>query len=456
MIVERTTTIGTSAEELYAWHARAGAFERLVPPWERVRIVGAHPGLIEGARVELEIAAGPGTSRWVARHEGIEPGRGFVDVQESGPFARWVHRHRFEPIDAASATLSDRIEAELPFGPLGELAEPWVRRRLRRTLRYRHAVTGADVGFHAAFRTAPRLTVAITGASGLIGRTLGAMLASGGHQVIRLVRRPARGGEVQWDPAGRLDPAALRGVDAVVHLAGENIAARRWTAARKDLIRTSRIRGTETLVEAIRAASPGPRVLVSASAVGIYGDRGDETLTEDAAPGAGFLAEVGREWEAAARRARDAGVRTAQARFGVVLSPNDGALAKMLLPFRLGLGGPLGNGTQWFSWIGIDDVAGALIHTLLTDSLEGPLNVVAPAPVRNAAFAAALGAVLGRPAVLPVPGAALRLALGDLADEALLASARVLPAALERSGYRFRHPTIDSALRHVLGRPAPG
>ena len=452
MIVERRTEVGAPAEEVFRWHARPGAFERLVPPWESVRLRAPHPGLVEGSRALLAVTVGPLTTNWVARHEGVEPGRGFVDVQESGPFARWRHEHRFEPLGTERCVLVDRVDFELPGGPLGELAEPFVRKKLRHTLRYRHEVTAADLALHHGFRDRPRLTVAITGGSGLVGRALAALLTTGGHRVVQLVRRPAGVGEISWDPAGgRLDPAALAGIDAVVHLAGESIAAGRWTATRKDRIRSSRIAGTTTLARAIAAASPRPRVLISASAIGWYGNRGDDRLDEAARPGTGFLAEVGRAWEAATTPASDAGVRVVPARFGIILSPAGGALAKMLVPFSVGAGATLGSGQQWTSWISIDDCVGALAHILCSE-VAGPVNFVAPTPVTNAEYTSTLARVLHRPAWFGVPASLLRLRFGELADEGLLASTRVSPNRLVESGYSFRHPTLTGALEHVLGR----
>jgi len=301
------------------------------------------------------------------------------------------------------------------------------------------------------------LHVAVTGASGLIGSALTRRLMADGHRVSPLVRRPAGPGEISWDPAsGRLESKDLEGLDAVVHLAGESVGVR-WTASRKARIRESRVRGTRLLTEALARTSRHPAVLVSASAIGIYGDRGDEILTESSAPAAGddFLASVTRDWENAADSARAAGIRVVHPRFGVVLSPAGGALAKMLWPFRLGLGGRIGSGAQWMSWISIDDVAGALLHLIRTASLSGPVNLTAPAPVRNRDFTRALGRVLSRPAVLPVPAAALRLVLGEMADAALLASARVRPDRLIGSGYQFVHPDLDTALRQML-RPGGG
>jgi uncharacterized protein len=297
------------------------------------------------------------------------------------------------------------------------------------------------------------LHVAVSGAGGLIGSAFTRRLVTGGHRVSRLVRRAAGLGEISWDPvAGRLDSNHLEGVDAVVHLAGENIGVR-WTAARKARIRDSRIQGTSVLSEALARTRRHPTVLVSASAVGIYGDRGDEILTEKSAlgPREDFLAALGQEWENAASPARGAGIRVVHPRFGVVLSPAGGALGKMLLPFRLGLGGRMGKGSQWMSWISIDDVVGALLH-LLKEAVSGPVNVTAPEPLRNRDFTRALGRVLSRPTPFPVPAAALRLVLGEMADSTLLASTRVLPERLLGSGYRFADPDLDTALRHVLGQ----
>ena len=450
MIVERRTEMAASAARLFDWHARPGAFERLSPPWERVRLLQPHPGLVPGSRVELALRIGPLQQRWIARHESVSPGHGFVDVQEDGPFARWRHTHVFDSLGPDHSALTDRIECELPGGPLGELAEPTVRRKLRRLLAYRHAVTAADLALHGRTAGLPRLTVAITGASGLIGRTVAAMLSTGGHRVVRLVRRAAGPGEISWDPGrGILDPAALAGIDAVIHLAGENIAGGRWTTDRRARIRASRIDGTGTVARAMAAASPRPRVLLSTSAVGVYGDRGDLELDETAVPGSGFLPEVTLAWEQAAAPARDAGIRVVHPRMGVVLSPAGGALAKLLPLFRLGLGGPVGSGWQYLSWISVDDCAAALV-TLLTAETAGPVNLVAGAAT-NRDFTAALGGVLARPTFLPLPAAALRLVFGQMAEETLLASTRCTPRRLLDLPYPFRHPDLTSAFRHVLG-----
>jgi uncharacterized protein (TIGR01777 family) len=295
--------------------------------------------------------------------------------------------------------------------------------------------------------------VLIAGASGLIGRALAARLAQAGHQVRILVRRaPSAPGEIPWDPAaGRLDPAAIAGVDAIVNLAGENIAAGRWTAARRTAILRSRVEATRTLVVALQQLARKPEVFVSASAVGYYGERGDEILPEEAAIGHGFLSEVCLAWETHAEGAARAGVRTVLLRFGVVLAAAGGALAKMRPVFRAGLGGRVGSGRQWMSWVSLDDAVGAVEHALADPRCRGPVNVVAPAAVTNAEFTAALAGVLRRPALLPVPAAALRLLFGEMAEGTLLASTRAEPRALRRSGYEFRQPTLAAALRHELG-----
>jgi uncharacterized protein len=258
---------------------------------------------------------------------------------------------------------------------------------------------------------------------------------------------------VEWDPArGRLDPRALEGVDAVVHLAGESIAARRWSAAVKERIRRSRVDGTRLLSETLGNLERRPRVLVSASAVGYYGDRGETPLTEDSAPGAGFLADVCREWEAAADAARSAGIRVVHPRLGLVLAKQGGALPRMTLPFRLGLGGVVGSGRQYWSWIELGDLVRAIELCLGLDGLAGPINAVAPAPVTNREFTRKLGKVLGRPTLVPLPALAVRLLLGEMGRALLLGSARVLPRRLERAGFHFRHPGLESALRAALSR----
>jgi uncharacterized protein (TIGR01777 family) len=295
-------------------------------------------------------------------------------------------------------------------------------------------------------------SVAVSGATGLIGSAVADELRAQGATVLRLTRRPPRdSSEIAWDPqSGVGDPERLSGLSAVVHLAGENIAAGRWTAARKQRIRESRVVGTRSLCESLARASSPPPTLVCASAISYYGDRGDEVLEESSPPGTGFLPEVCREWEAAADPARAAGIRVVNLRIGVVLSRRGGALAQMLLPFRLGLGGRVGPGTQYMSWISRPDAAGVVAHVLTHPNLSGPVNTVAPHPVTNAEFTRLLGKVLERWTIFPLPAFAARLALGQMADDLLLASARVVPRRLLESGYVFRYPTLEECLTAEL------
>jgi uncharacterized protein (TIGR01777 family) len=304
------------------------------------------------------------------------------------------------------------------------------------------------------FSARPPLTVAITGTSGLIGSALVKRLRQRGHSVRRLVRHTPdqAAGEVQWDPErGLLDPVSLAGVQAVVHLAGAPIA-QRWTAARKEAIRTSRVKGTDLLAGTLAAMDQRPAVLLSGSAIGYYGDRGDEELDEGSRADSDFLANVTQEWERATTPAARGGVRVVLLRTGIVLAKEGGALAKLLLPFRMGLGGPIGSGRQWMSWIALEDHLRAIEFALHTDSLRGPVNLAAPNPTTNAEFASTLGRVLARPAILPVPRFALELLYGEMADATILAGQRAVPRALTAAGFTFNLPTLEQALRAELSR----
>jgi uncharacterized protein (TIGR01777 family) len=297
--------------------------------------------------------------------------------------------------------------------------------------------------------------IAVTGSTGLLGSALVAHLTAAGHAITRVVRSdPAGPGEIRWDiPRGAIDVEGLRGVDAVVHLAGEGIAERRWTDEQKRRILESRTQGTSLVAETLAGMDDGPRTLLSASAIGYYGDRGDAVLTEDSGPGEGFLPEVCKAWEAAADPARDAGVRVVHPRIGIVQTPDGGALGKLLPLYKVGLGGRLGSGKQYWPWVGIEDILGLVEHALVTPDLEGPVNAVAPSPVTNAEYTKTLAAVLNRPAVLPVPRFGPAILLGrELAQSLLFDSARILPERAEQSGYTFRHTNLETCLRDLLDR----
>ncbi|MBO9540468.1 TIGR01777 family oxidoreductase [bacterium] len=451
---EASTTLEVPTATAFAWHARKGAFERLIPPWMRVRLIERHGSIQDGDRLVMELSLGLIKRRWVAEHRDYQANRQFRDLQLEGPFAAWDHLHAFTPQGDHRCVLKDEIMYRVPFASLGQtVMGPTIARELTRMFGFRHERTRHDLARHEAFAQLGPQRIAITGASGFVSTQLAAFLTSGGHDVRPLVRRTAGEREIHWNPAtGALDLDKLEGVDAVIHLAGESIAGGRWTPERKAAIRDSRVQGTRLLAEGLAKLRRPPRVLVCASAIGFYGDRGEEVLTEASKPGTGFLSEVCQAWEAAADPAREAGIRVVHLRTGIVLSPGGGALAQMLLPFVMGVGGVIGSGRQWMSWIGFDDLIGAFHHALFTESLEGPVNATAPQPVTNAAFTRTLGKVLGRPTLFPLPAPVVRLVFGELGDALLLEGARVQPTKLEASGFKFHHPDLEAALRSELGR----
>lgn len=445
------------ASDLFDWHARRGALERLTPPWERVRVVDGFGGIDEGNRVTLSVPLGPVRLTWVSRQSEVIPGRQFKDEQIAGPFEHWVHSHLMQPDGATASFLEDRIQYTPPLGAAGKLLSgPALASRLPRLFRYRHDTLRGDLVQHMRYAGRPRLRIAITGANGLIGGALVPFLTTGGHEVIKLTRRPPKSDdEVQWSTQeGIINPERLtRGsgrLDAVIHLAGENVGAGRWTAARKERILRSRVDGTQRLAESLAKLPERPAALLCASGVDYYGPRPGE-VTEADPPGHSFLSEVCQQWEAAAAPAVRAGIRVAHLRLSPVLTPAGGPLASMLPIFKLGGGGRLGSGKQPMNWVSIDDAVGAFHHALQTETIWGPVNVTTPHSVTNAEFTATLARVLGRPAIMPVPAFALRLAIGEMADVVLNGS-RVIPERLMTSGYEYRYPELEAALRHVLGR----
>lgn len=475
----QTSTMPVSVDVLRRYHERPGAFLRLAPAWERLRIVAQQGTIRAGDRLEFQIRKGPLWVTWRALHEDLESNAGFVDVQEKGPFAQWRHEHRLFPDrrgrggvpDPDVSILEDAITYRLPFGALARtLAGPMFQRDLERMFLYRHARTRLDLVRHAEFLDRPRLRVLVSGAGGLIGRALCAFLSTGGHHVRVLYRGSApRVGETydgafRWDPAqGQIDPAAFEGVDAVVNLSGANIADHRWTAAYRRTIVESRVRSTQLLVRAMAELSERPRTFISASAVGYYGPTGEAAVDESSPAGwspeqqppgtdqSRFLSGVCVAWEQLASEARTHAIRSAQLRIGVVLSPRGGALAALLPWFRLGLGGIAGAAQEWCPWIGLDDTIGAFHRVLMDDTLSGPINVVSPRPVRARELADALARVLRRPRLLRIPRAAVTTLLGEMARQTLLSSIRVEPRILQDAGFRWLTPNLESCLRWELG-----
>jgi uncharacterized protein (TIGR01777 family) len=442
MGLEYSSVLDAPRDEVFAWHARPGAFHRLSPPWQPMRLVSEAASLEDGQAT----LALPGGLRWVAEHQAdsYDPPRRFADAIGGAGLAslpariavRWRHTHEFEDLGDGRTRVIDRVDTPVP----GSLLRPM--------FAYRHRQLADDLAAHrlAAENGLTPKTVAVTGSSGLVGSALTAFLRTGGHRVISLVRRtPTGDDERRWNPDDP-DPELLAGVDAVIHLAGVSIAGR-FTDAHRNAIRDSRIGPTRRLAEL--AGRNGP-ALISASAIGYYGyDRGDESLTEESDRGDGFLADVVAEWEDAAA----AGVRVVRVRTGIVQSPRGGTLRLMRPLFGAGLGGRLGDGRQWLSWIAIDDLVDVYHRALWDTDLAGPVNAVAPQPVRNSEYTRTLARVLRRPAVLPVPPLGPRLLLGDQgARELACASQRVVRRKLIAAGHRFRQPDLDAALRHLLGR----
>lgn len=449
-----TSTLPVDATQAFAYHERPGALSRLIPPWQKVVVESSDGSLAVGSKVVIRLSIGPLSLRWHAEHTAYDPPQSFEDIQTSGPFASWHHRHSFEGGSETSCVLRDEVSYQLPLGSMGSLLGGGkVRRDLESMFAYRHRVTRDDLKAAVSYGVPP-LSIGISGCSGLLGSRLSAFLTLLGHEVVRLERSLASARKfpnaiAPWDSDEESEK--LNELDAVVHLAGKSIASARWTPTVKEQIRSSRVVLTTKLAESLSTLSAPPQIFICASATGLYGRRGDEVLNEDSSIGDDFLAEVVKEWEASCEPARTAGIRVVNARFGIILDPSGGALAKMLTPAKL-FGGKLGNGRQWWSWISIDDAVGAIYHAIATKSLTGPMNVVAPKPIQNAEFARRLGAVLGRPALFPAPSFALRATLGEMADALLLASSRVEPSVLQSTGYEYRFESLDAALRYCLGK----
>lgn len=411
---------------------------------------------------------GPLTMTWIAEHRDYHPvssidaAGAFTDIQVKGPFASWRHTHRMVPGGPAESTLRDEIVYDLPLSRVAQPLGGWLAEgELDRVFAFRHRVTRNDLAAHARAQLDP-LTIAVTGGSGHIGSQLIPFLTAGGHRVVQLVRNarsvpPAWYGDnlryARWDiDQGYVDRSALEGVDAVIHLAGEGVFAPRWSVQKRRAILESRAKGTRLLSQTLSELDQKPSVLLSSSASGLYGDRGDQLLTENDIAGSGFLADVCKVWEAATQPAEEAGIRTVHLRTGVVLDARGGALGLMKTPFAAGLGGWIGRGDTYTPWIALDDVLYAMLHLLGATPLAGPVNFSAPQPLPFKQFAKRLGRVLGRPVLLRVPRVAASSLGGEAIENIALTSQRMIPHRLLESGFEFTFPTIDAAFCHTLGK----
>lgn len=458
MKFQKQIDINVPVEAAFKWHEQPGALARLLPPFEDVRVHHSTGGIEHGARVEMSVPMGPLRKRWVAEHRDYVPNERFTDVQLRGPFAHWEHTHLFERRDSNSCTLIDSVDYRLPMGSVGRtFGGSTVARMLETMFRFRHERTKSDLELHHAFRDQPRMKILISGSTGLIGSALIPFLTTGGHDVYRLVRDEEHARlnpqAVYWNiKEGEVNRQELEGFDAVIHLGGANIAGHRWTKKYKETIKNSRVKSTQLLAGLLATLHKKPKVLVSASAVGFYGDRGDEILTEQTTSGLGFLPEVARAWEEAAKPAADAGIRVVHPRFGIVLSPNGGALKEMQRPFRWGVGGVVGSGRQYWSSISLDDAISAIYFAIMRDDVSGPMNITMPEQTTCRQFVKTLGSVLNRPTVLPLPSPAVHAIMGEMGEALLLHSTRAVPEKLQAINFPFRHPTLREAMEFSLGR----
>ena len=447
-------------EDVWSWYDSKGAFRRIMPEWEGIRPVEAG-ALVNDATTRFKITLGPLRPTWVARHHGVVSGEVFNDVMEKGPFGAWDHEHRFVSTSATSSEIHDTIQWKLPFHPLTFWTAPFtVKGRMKQMFAYRTLRVQEDIKRIAQYADQPQQKVLISGSTGLIGMQLCAFLQAAGHQVIRLVRPstvlpPDVDNEpcVVWDDRkGEVIDGSLEGFDTVIHLAGAGIGDKRWNVKRKELIVSSRTVPTDHLARLLGTLEQPPKTFMCGSAIGFYGNRGDEKLTESSSAGEGFLAETCQAWENAALPAKEAGIRTVWMRTGIITTPMGGALQQLLLPTLLGAGGPAGGGRQYQSWISLHDQIYATYHLMMNNSCEGAYNLTAPEPVTQKQYAKTLGKVTLRPWFAPAPGFVLRIMFGELAQSLILDGQRVHPKRLLDSGFTFQHNQLESCLRQCLGK----
>lgn len=455
-IFEKVTPLAATADQVYRYHCHPGAFGRLCPPWEKVQVREKDEGIKEGDIRHLKVGPPPIQLPWVALHEGFQEGRQFVDRQTSGPFRKWVHTHSFEPQDGDTCLLRDHIEYAAPLNlPLG----PLFQKKLTPMFRFRHRQTERDLRLLLAHPSPLRdasnqaLKVAITGSSGLLGRSLTSFLQVAGHRVIQLKRgHQAPGGDAAlWWPEP--DQEALEGLDAVVHLAGETVG-QLWTKAVRERVFFSRSEGTKRLSRALADLKSPPKVLISTSATGYYEQKLESNgpVDESATPGDDFLAEVCQAWEEGTAPAEEAGIRVCHLRIGLVVSGRGGFMSPQFPAFKMGLGAVLGQGTQMQPVIDIDDVIGSIYHLLQKEELSGAFNATCPNPLTQAEFAQDLARACSRPLWMKVPEAPLRFVLRDQAD-LLFRGVQAVPKRLLESGYEFLSPTFEDSLKHQMGLP---
>lgn len=462
----KTSTLPYNQQTVFEYHSQLGAIDRLIPPWERVKILKRNDSLQVGSEVLLQQSLGPLKMEWLAKHTAFEPPIRFQDQQIRGPFKSWIHDHIVEPVSEQSAKLTDSVIYQLPYGPAGRLGSSWIADKISSMFSYRHRTTLLDLDLVSHFRSLVSnntpLRIGIAGSSGMIGRRVCALASIAGIEVVRIVRPGAGGSDAEvpshkiteLSTRGFADQDAMEGLDAVIHLGGFGIADRRWTTSTKEKILSSRVDSTKSLVHWLKTLKTPPKKFVCASGVGAYGDRGEDVCSDmnhnhDVKAGDTFLEQVSRLWEAAASDFSDRGT-VCIGRLAMAIHPLQGALSKMIPVFRLGLGGPMGNGKQYWSWIHVDDAAAAFLHLAINPNSSGVYNLASPEPLTNSEFSRVLAHKLGRWSVFPAPQFGLKLMLGQMADELLLSSVRALPDRLESEMFPFRAKTLSEALGLLL------
>ncbi len=447
-IVSLRTPVAHSSETVFSWYMRPSAFERLIPPWEKVKILSKEGGPdVVGSQVVLKVRMG-GWRRFVLQHREFIEKESFTDVQYDGPFKLWKHIHRVHRVDDNSC----EIEDEIHFIPPLSFLKSYVKKKLIRMLHWRHETLVQDLHVQAQYPSSSQ-RILVSGSSGFIGSSLIPFLRTSGHEVFRLVRRrrDMREDTVYWDPrAGDIQIEDFENFDVIIHLAGKNLASARWTKRLKEEIFQSRCVDTQLLAQTISRVSNRPKAFLCASAIGIYGNRGDEELTEKSPFGEGFLATVCQKWEEASSRVKDHGVRRVNTRFGLVLSSKGGALARLLPLFRLGLGASIGSGKQWVSYIGLDDVVYGLYHCMMNEQIEGGVNFASPYPESNQAFSRKLAKALGSPLLFRIGEKFMDQFMGEMAKETVLSSTKIKPEKLLLSGYDFFCPKLEDVFRRQL------
>jgi len=447
-------------EEIWNWYNSPGAFRRIMPEWEG--IIPMNAGALENDDETIfKVGIGPIRQTWVAKHHSVIPGETFADRMMRGPFGAWNHVHRFDSTGAGKTTIYDDVEYKLPLHFVtGWSAGLTVLPRMRQMFKYRSTRVDSDIKQIQATANQPRQKVLVSGSTGMIGLQLCAFLETAGHDVYRLLRPKTKlpadvNSEkvIRWnDLTGDVLEGDMNGFDSVIHLAGAGIGDKRWSKKRKQLIRDSRVIPTENLSRVLASLDKPPKTLLSGSAIGFYGDRGSEVLDEKSKSGSDFLAEICSEWEEASSQAKDAGIRVVNLRTGIVVSPLGGALSKLLLPAKMGGGGPVGGGKQIQSWISLDDEIFAIHHLMMTESCTGPYNLTSPNPVPQKKFAKILGRVIRRPAFMPLPGFMIRIMFGEMGKKLVLEGQHVEPSRLLESGFEFTYNDLESCLRNCLGR----